>query len=196
MSGLFSQENCQNSLWIDKLFGAYRPYYLWLLTAIMDDNECNVMIVKTRRVKNNSFALDGARMISVYRWERLFHIETKIYSILGAFCLRQKAQRAALRAAGQATSGKGEKRKLRAARVGYHRTATKLPMAPVKWLLIFVKTVEGRFSVPPLLFCARRGAFVAARIRASAVRFSSERHGRGHRTGTTICISFLFSYFV
>ena len=36
----------------------------------------------------------------------LSHVETKIYSILGAFCLRQNAQRAALRAAGQATSGK------------------------------------------------------------------------------------------
>ena len=36
--------------------------------------------------------------------ERLSHVETKIYSILrpsGAFCLRQNAQRAALRAAGQ-----------------------------------------------------------------------------------------------
>ena len=40
------------------------------------------------------------------------HIETKIYSILdsGAFCLRQNAQRAALRAAGQATSGKAQPR--------------------------------------------------------------------------------------
>ena len=40
------------------------------------------------------------------------YVETKIYSIFyfirpsGAFCLRQNAQRAALRAAGQATSGK------------------------------------------------------------------------------------------
>ena len=33
---------------------------------------------------------------------QLSHVETKIYSI---FCLRQNAQRAALRAAGQATSG-------------------------------------------------------------------------------------------
>ena len=37
-------------------------------------------------------------------WGPLSHVETKIY---GAFCLRQNAQRAALRAAGQATSGKG-----------------------------------------------------------------------------------------
>ena len=34
---------------------------------------------------------------------RLSHVETKIYS--GAFCLQQNAQRAALRAAGQGTSG-------------------------------------------------------------------------------------------
>ena len=40
----------------------------------------------------------------VHLKRNLSHVETKIYS--GAFCLRQNAQRAALRAAGQATSGK------------------------------------------------------------------------------------------
>ena len=64
----------------------------------------------------------------------LSHVETKIYSIFGAplgrqrgsssplehpsgaFCLRQNAQRAALRAAGQATSGKSNLWWLRARR--------------------------------------------------------------------------------
>ena len=42
--------------------------------------------------------------------QTLSHVETKIYFISGAFCLRQNAQRAALRAAGhgQATSGKAD----------------------------------------------------------------------------------------
>ena len=40
---------------------------------------------------------------AIKRRRALSHSETKIYSILG---LRQNAQRAALRAAGQATSGK------------------------------------------------------------------------------------------
>ena len=65
--------------------------------------------------------VDGRYPSTVLAGRELSHVETKRPS--GAFCLRQNAQRAALRAAGQATSGK--KRSVsfepRRARFGYHR---------------------------------------------------------------------------